>query len=173
MGKIYHAVIIESPLWPSRASSKSSEDLKADSRFFAGLFSANNDNSHSESQLQLAKAPVSNCEAVCANSAGWVAPVHLGGDETRCWGVCARLCRIAILSLGFRNNSTENGVGRLAEHEPPRTAFASWPADFPKGFRSANAQGKGRAEGSILKQDKARRRLRLQAVTAARSAGRF
>lgn len=88
---------------------KSSENLRADGRFFAGPFSANNDNSHSGSQLQTMKTLVSRCEPVCAPPH----PLYLRKSETRCWGICARLCQNMILPLKLRNCSVEDAVGRL------------------------------------------------------------
>ena len=77
MGKIYHAVIIGESITAKLSILKKFGRFESRQQIFARLSSANNDNSHSESQLRIVKALVSRCKAVCAPPADRVASVHL------------------------------------------------------------------------------------------------
>lgn len=109
---------------------------------------------HRALQHKTMKPRVGLCEGFCAYPAGRMASVYLRGTETQCWGLCAPLSQKAILPLKYQEQRRRN-CGKAGQFtQPSRNAFAAQSADFPGHSRSAKCQGKGNAEGSILKQDK-------------------
>lgn len=129
---------------------------------------------HRALQHKTMKPRVGLCEGFCAYPAGRMASVYLRGTETQCWGLCAPLSQKAILPLKYQEQRRRN-CGKAGQFtQPSRNAFAAQSADFPGHSRSAKCQGKGNAEGSILKQDKGRgSQVAPARITTPRSAGRF
>ena len=137
------------------------------------IFSANSRRLHPEPQSGDKKPRVSPFETVCATPVDWVASIHLRGSETRCWDLCGPLSRSTVLSPRhqeqYRRNRRE--AGKIAQ--PPGRCLSFFKTQFQCIRLRQNTQGKGRAESSILKQDKRRASQVTPArVTSPRSAGR-
>ena len=115
------------------------------------------------------RPPCQPCEAVCAASASWVASTHLRGSEARCWGLCGPLSRSTVLPRGVSKAVQKESLEGGHITQPLNNFLLLHQAESPSICVRQNAQGKGRAEGSILKQDKA---VTPPHFTPARSAGR-
>lgn len=116
------------------------------------------------------KPRVGPCESLCDPPVGWMASVHLQGGETRCWGLCARLCRGTVFAWKYRASMQTRLVGRRDSSPSLSMVLLS---SVQRIFRSVcvwqNAQGKGNADGSKKERDKA---VISPSPTPARSAGR-
>ena len=109
---------------------------------------------HRALQSKTVKARVSTCEGLCAHPTIRVASVHLRGNETQCWGLCARLWRETVFQK-IRMKKQGAGTGRLGRS--PNLSAALLTASqriFQRICVRQNAPGKGRAEGSKKEQDK-------------------
>ena len=100
------------------------------------------------------RPPCQPCEAVCAASASWVASTHLRGSEARCWGLCGPLSRSTVLPRGVSKAVQKESLEGGHITQPLNNFLLLHQAESPSICVRQNAQGKGRAEGSILKQDK-------------------
>ena len=129
---------------------------------------------HRALQSKTVKARVSTCEGLCAHPTIRVASVHLRGNETQCWGLCARLWRETVFQK-IRMKKQGAGTGRLGRS--PNLSAALLTASqriFQRICVRQNAPGKGRAEGSKKEQDKGRgSRAPTARPTSPRNAGHF
>lgn len=82
------------------------------------------------------------CEGLCAPLMGWVASIHLREGETRCWGLCAHLCRGTVFCpeiWSIDADETGGEVGQLTQLL--RGAVILRSANFPMRLHSAKCPG--------------------------------
>ena len=173
-GKIYLAVIKEQLFIQRTKVPEMFRRNEIQSINFRQGFLCNSRRVHSEPRPENKKPHVSPFEAVCAHPAGQVTSVHLHKAEAWCWSVCARLSWKAVLPHGISKAAQEESSEARHITQPLDDFVPLHQAESPSICVRQNAQGKGRAESSILKQDKGRASQVTPArVTSPRSAGRF
>ena len=106
---------------------------------------------------------------------GWHPHIHLRGSGARCWGLCGPLSQGTALPPKQSRAVQREPLGGWGDRP---SLLAAFPGPDSTQFcliqLRQNVQGKGKAEGSILKQDKGRASQVTPArITSPRSAGRF